>query len=99
MTSLTYSRRHRICRPTLATRLNAPPLVSTDTAALLDLLHVANLVPLERLRQFMGTSAEEMERRVLDAAWQRLHDLAASPSNAMEWLRARMRWSVPCWRN
>ena len=53
-------------------------LVSKDTAALLDLLHVANLAPLERLRQLMDTSPEEMERRVLDAARQRLHDLAAS---------------------
>lgn len=53
-------------------------LVSKDTAALLNLLHVANLAPLERLRQLMDTSPEEMERRVLDAARQRLHDLAAS---------------------
>lgn len=53
-------------------------LVSKDTAAPLDLLHVANLAPLERLRQFMDTTPGEMERRVLDAARQRLHDLAAS---------------------
>lgn len=53
-------------------------LVSKDTAAPLDLLHVADLAPLERLRQFMDTTPGEMERRVLDAARQRLHDLAAS---------------------
>jgi len=53
-------------------------LVSKDTAAPLDLLHVANLAPLERLRQFMDSTPGEMERRVLDASRQRLHDLAAS---------------------
>jgi len=69
-----------------ATDLSAPArhateraaLVSKDTAAQLDLLHVANLAPLERLRQFMDTTPGEMERRVLDAARQRLRDLAAS---------------------
>jgi nucleotide-binding universal stress UspA family protein len=53
-------------------------LVSKVTAAPLDLLHVANLAPLERLRQFMDATPGEMERRVLDAAQQRLRDLAAS---------------------
>lgn len=53
-------------------------LVSKDTAAPLDLLHVANLAPLERLRRFMDATPGDMERRVLDAARQRLHDLAAS---------------------
>jgi nucleotide-binding universal stress UspA family protein len=69
-----------------ATDLSAPArhateraaLVSKDTAAQLDLLHVANLAPLERLRQFMDTTPGEMERRVLDVARQRLCDLAAS---------------------
>lgn len=69
-----------------ATDLSAPArhateraaLVSKDTAAPLDLLYVANLAPLERLRQFMDTTSGEMERRVLDAARQRLNDLAAS---------------------
>lgn len=69
-----------------ATDLSAPArhateraaLVSKDTAAPLDLLHVANLAPLERLRQFMDTTPGEMESRVLDAARLRLHDLAAS---------------------
>ncbi|MFZ1704676.1 MAG: universal stress protein [Saprospiraceae bacterium] len=78
MTSLT--------RILAATDLSAPArhaaeraaLVSKGTAAPLDLLHVANLAPLDRLRQLMDTTPSEMERRVLDAARQRLHDLAAS---------------------
>jgi len=78
MTSLT--------RILAATDLSAPArhateraaLVSKDTAAPLDLLHVANLAPLDRLRQLMDTTPGEMERRVLDAARQQLHDLAAS---------------------
>lgn len=53
-------------------------LVSKETAMPLDLLHVANLAPLERLRQFMDATPADMEKRVLDAAQQRLHDLAAS---------------------
>lgn len=69
-----------------ATDLSAPArhaaeraaLVSKDTAARLDLMHVANLAPLERLRQFVDTTPGEMERQVLDAARQRLDALAAS---------------------
>lgn len=69
-----------------ATDLSAPArhaveraaLVSKDTAATLDLLHVANLAPLERLRQLMGATPTDMEQRVLDAARQKLHDLAAA---------------------
>jgi nucleotide-binding universal stress UspA family protein len=53
-------------------------LVSKDTGAPLDLLHIANLAPLERLRQLMGATSEDMERRVVDAARTRLQDLAAS---------------------
>ena len=52
-------------------------LVSQETAAQLDLLHVANLAPLERLRQLMGSSQAELESRVLDAARSKLVDLAA----------------------
>ena len=52
--------------------------VSKDTAVPLDLLHVANLAPLERLRQFMGATPVDMERQVLDAARQKLLDLAAT---------------------
>ncbi|MDO9195925.1 universal stress protein [Rhodoferax sp.] len=69
-----------------ATDLSAPArhaveraaLVSKDTAATLDLLHVANLAPLERLRQLMGATPADMEQRVLDAARQKFHDLAAA---------------------
>lgn len=53
-------------------------LVSKDTAAPLDLFHVANLAPLERLRQFMGSSSGELERQVLDSAREKLHGLAAA---------------------
>ena len=52
-------------------------LVSAETAARLDLLHVANLAPLERLRQLMGSSGAELETRVLDAARSKLVDLAS----------------------
>ena len=52
-------------------------LVSAETAAQLDLLHVANLAPLERLRQLMGSTQAELEGRVLDAARSRLVDLAS----------------------
>jgi len=51
-------------------------LVSKDTAATLELLHVANLAPLERLRQLMGASPADMEARVLDAAREKLSGLA-----------------------
>lgn len=51
-------------------------LISKETAAALDLLHVANLGPLERLRQLMGATPADMEQRVLDAARQKLLDLA-----------------------
>ncbi len=69
-----------------ATDLSAPArhaveraaLVGRDTAATLDLLHVANLAPLERLRQLMGATSTDMEQRVLDTARQKLHDLAAA---------------------
>ena len=52
-------------------------LVSQEPAAQLDLLHVANLAPLERLRQLMGSSGAELETRVLDAARSKLVDLAS----------------------
>lgn len=68
-----------------ATDLSAPArhaveraaLVSKETAAALDLLHVANLAPLERLRQLMGASSGDLEQQVLDAARSKLQDLAA----------------------
>ena len=69
-----------------ATDLSAPArhaveraaLVSKETGATLDLLHVANLAPLERLRQLMGATPAAMEERVLDAARQRLDGLTAA---------------------
>lgn len=69
-----------------ATDLSAPArhaveraaLVSQDTAAALNLLHVANLAPLERLRQLMGATPADMEQRVLEAARIKLKDLAAA---------------------
>lgn len=69
-----------------ATDLSAPArhaveraaLVSKDTAAQLDLLHVANLAPLERLKRLMGSIPADMEQRVLEAARQKLLDLAAT---------------------
>jgi universal stress protein E len=67
-----------------ATDLSAPArhamaraaLVSKETGAPLDLFHVANLAPLERLRQLMGATPADMEQRVLDAARARLHEQA-----------------------
>lgn len=53
-------------------------LVSQDTATPLELLHVADLTPLERLRQLMGATPADLEQRVLDAARQKLRDLAAA---------------------
>lgn len=69
-----------------ATDLSAPArhaveraaLVSKDTAAALELLHVANLAPLERLRQLMGVTPADMEHKVLDAASHKLQALAAT---------------------
>lgn len=69
-----------------ATDLSAPArhaleraaLVSRDTAAALELLHVANLAPLERLRLLMGASPADMEQKVLAAARAKLLDLAAT---------------------
>lgn len=52
--------------------------VSKETGATLDLLHVANLAPLERLRLLIGATPASMEQQVLDTARQKLHDLAAA---------------------
>lgn len=67
-----------------ATDLSAPArraaeraaLLCKETSAALDLLHVANLAPLERLRQFMATTPEALSQRVLDAAQHKLQELA-----------------------
>jgi nucleotide-binding universal stress UspA family protein len=69
-----------------ATDLSAPArhaveraaLVSQDTASALDMVHVARLTSLERLRQLVGATPATLEQRVLDAARQKLHELAAT---------------------
>lgn len=53
-------------------------LVSQVSGAALELLHVANLAPLERLRQMMMETPEALQRRVLDAAQLKLDELAAA---------------------
>lgn len=68
-----------------ATDLSAPArhaaeraaLVSKATQASLDLLHVANFAPLERLLLLMESAPLEMEKQVLATAFQRLQELAA----------------------
>ncbi|WP_018990540.1 universal stress protein [Aromatoleum toluclasticum] len=72
-----------------ATDLSAPArhaveraaLVSRETGAALDVLHVADLAPLDRLRHLMGNSADELKQRVLETAEARLHDLVGSLQN------------------
>lgn len=67
-----------------ATDLSAPArhaaeraaLVCQETGSSLDLLHVANLAPLERLRQFMLETPEEQQQWVLNAAREKLRELA-----------------------
>ncbi|MBK7955975.1 MAG: universal stress protein [Candidatus Accumulibacter sp.] len=51
-------------------------LVSRETGAPLDLLHMANLAPLERLRQLMLETPEDLEQRLVDAGQEKLHELA-----------------------
>ncbi len=66
-----------------ATDLSAPArraaeraaLLCKETSAGLDLLHVANLAPLERLRQFMAATPDALRQRVLDAAQHKLQEL------------------------
>lgn len=52
-------------------------LISKETASTLALLHVANLAPLQLLRQ-LAASPDDLEGRVLDAARQKLQELAAA---------------------
>ncbi len=69
-----------------ATDLSAPArhaveraaLISSQTGTPLNLVHVANLALLEKLRQLITENPEEMQQRVLDAAREKLHDLAAA---------------------
>jgi nucleotide-binding universal stress UspA family protein len=70
----------------VATDLSAPArraaeraaLLSQETGAPLELLHVANLAPLERLRLLMMESPEALQQRVLERARQKLCDLGAA---------------------
>lgn len=70
----------KLCHILAATDLSAPAshaveraaLVCQETGAALDLLHVANLTPLERLRELMMETQEELQLRVLDVARDRL---------------------------
>lgn len=73
---------HELGHILAATDLSAPArhaveraaLVSRDTGSRLDLLHVANLAPLERLRQLVSAGPIETDE-VLEAARQQLHRL------------------------
>lgn len=51
-------------------------LVSQETAAPLDLLHVANLAPLEKFRQLLLETADDPRQQLLDAAREKLCELA-----------------------
>lgn len=53
-------------------------MIGRDTGAALDLLHVAALPPLERLREIMGVTAEDVKHRVVAAARQKLGELRNS---------------------
>lgn len=53
-------------------------LTSKQTAAPLELLHVADLAPLDRLRQLLAAGQDDIQRHVLDVACQKLHDLAGA---------------------
>ncbi|MCL2657660.1 MAG: universal stress protein [Betaproteobacteria bacterium] len=70
-----------------ATDLSAPARHAAERAALigrelgapLDLLHIANLAPLEKLWQLMAADTSgTMQQQVLDAAREKLHELAAA---------------------
>ncbi|MEF8699835.1 MAG: universal stress protein [Candidatus Accumulibacter sp. UW26] len=69
-----------------ATDLSAPArhaveraaLVSRETAAPLELLHVSNLAPLERFRQLVLEAPAGLEQEVLDAGREKLRELAES---------------------
>ena len=68
----------------VATDLSAPArraaergaLLSRQAQAALDLLHVADLSPLDHLRQWLPGQAQDMPQRVLDAAQAQVHALA-----------------------
>lgn len=53
-------------------------LVAREGGAMLDLLHVASLAPLEKMRRLVAEIPAELEQRILDAAREELRELAAS---------------------
>lgn len=71
-TDLSAHARHAIERAALICRESA------GSDARLELLHVANLGPLERLRQLMGIAPAAMEAHILNAARKNLLELATS---------------------
>lgn len=52
-------------------------LVAGETGAMLDLLHIATLAPLEKMRRLVAEMPAELEQRLLDAARHEMRDLAA----------------------
>ena len=92
-----------------ATDLSAPAqhaieraaLVSLETAMPLHLLHVANLAPLERLRQIMAATSDDMQQQVLDAARTRLdafgdHDAVLSIPDWVNLFPFSLHRAMPC---
>lgn len=69
-----------------ATDLSAPArhaveraaFVARDIGAALDLVHVASLAPLDKLRRLVAAMPEGLEQRMLDAVAQELRELAAA---------------------
>ena len=53
-------------------------MISQVTAAPLELLHIVDLAPLARLRQFMEGTPAQIEAGILEAAGQRLDELAGA---------------------
>lgn len=53
-------------------------LIAKETGASLDLVHVASLAPLEKLRRLAAQIPLELEQRMLDAAGEELRELAAA---------------------
>lgn len=68
-TDLSAPARHAVERATL---------VAMETGAELDLLHVASLAPLEKMRRLIADIPAELEQRVLDTAREELRELAAA---------------------
>jgi nucleotide-binding universal stress UspA family protein len=80
----------RLTRVLAATDLSAPArhaaeraaLLASETGATLDLIHVATLAPLESFRRLVAGIPVELEERVLDAAREKVRELAAALQEA-----------------